>query len=320
MTVMKIKAIPFDLSQSYVICTHREPDPDGAGALLALWNYLLSNAYKSVPYLDACPDYMKFLPGYPELRSLPLVSPSEDFTLIALDCGHESRIWPPELLHSAKTIWNIDHHADNPHFGHINIIDTTSSSTCELLFTIMQENAFQRNQSINIKLLSGILFDTGGFRYPNTTAQTMQISAQLIAEGVSLADISERVFSRWSAKSYRALKLALDYMERPLNNKFLLSWIPYPAINEEELGEIDFEGVVQVLREDLHAKIIILIREMRPNQFKASLRSKDDYYINDIALRFQGGGHRLAAGFSIKDLKAETLRSQLLQQVQDKLR
>ncbi|HOI24376.1 MAG TPA: DHHA1 domain-containing protein [Caldisericia bacterium] len=318
-----MKTIPtlnFDKSQHYILCTHREPDPDGAGALLALWNLITSLGIRSTPYLDACPVYMSFLPGYTELRSLPPVTSEQDFTLIALDCGHESRIWPLEMFHSAKTCWNIDHHADNPHFGHINRVDTTSSSTCELLFTMMQENAIPRNSSINTNLLSGMLFDTGGFRYPNTTAQTLQIATQLVAEGAPLADISERVFSRWSEKSYRALKLALDNLERPLAKEFLLSWIPYSAIREEGLSEIDFEGVVQVLREDLSAKIIILIREMNPNQFKASLRSKDDFSINDIALRFQGGGHRLAAGFSIKNLKAEDLRTKLLQEVQNKLR
>ena len=312
---MKIQLIPFDPAQQYVICTHREPDPDGAGALLALWSYGQTVGLKFFPFLDACPAYMEFLPGYSELRALKTPPPNQDFTLIALDCGHESRIWPPKLLTSAHTLWNIDHHADNPHFGQINIVDPSISSTCELLFQIMQENAFQRNHKININLLSGILFDTGGFRYPNTTAQTMQISAQLISEGVSLSEISERVFSRWSAKSYRALKLALDYMERPLGQDFLWSWIPYQAIQEEALDEIDFEGVVQVLREDLHAKIIILIREMKANQFKASLRSKDEYSVNDIALSLQGGGHRLAAGFSVKEYKAEELRSILLQQI-----
>jgi bifunctional oligoribonuclease and PAP phosphatase NrnA len=316
---MKTQLLPFDPSQCYLLCTHREPDPDGAGALLALWLYGQASGLNFYPFLDQCPPYMSFLPGYSALRALKAPNLSKPYTLIALDCGHESRVWPSELLSSAKSIWNIDHHADNPHFAQINIVEPSISSTCELLFNLMEASKLKRSLDINKNLLAGMLFDTGGFRYPNTSTETLQIASRLVSEGVSLTEISEKVFSRWSAKSYRALKLALQYMEFPFDERFLLSWIPYQAIKNEDLDENDFEGVIQVLREDAQAKIIFLIREMQANHFKGSLRSKASYSVNDIALRVNGGGHKLAAGFSTKEHQAQDLRRLLLQWVKEKL-
>ncbi len=315
----KTLLLDLDPDCSYLLCTHREPDPDGLGALLALWSYGINQGMSIKAYVDHYPSYMSWMPGLSELKNPDYEDLASDFCLIALDCGQLSRIWPADIAAKAFSLINIDHHLDNDAFGQHNFIDTEVSSTCELLFNYMEHYQVSRSEDINENLLAGILFDTGGLRYPNTHPNTLSVVSQLMKDGASLTAISEKVFNRWTRQSYIALELALANISFPLGEEFLLSWIPFESINQAGLKDLDFEGVVQVLREHYCAQIIVLVRETRLGKYKASLRSKGKFAVHDIAHHFHGGGHAQAAGFIAKTTSGEALKQEILTLVREKL-
>ncbi len=319
LTRMNHPKLKFNPESSYLLCTHQEPDPDGAGALLALWQYGKSLQLPFFACIDQYPDYMQFMPGIDELQHVLPIQLPDSFTLIALDCGQKSRIWPQSATEKAANIWNLDHHIDNDAFGDINILEPQSSSTCELLFNLMEIHEMSRSLSINNNLMAGIVFDTGGLRFPNVSMKTMEIVAQLMKEGVSLSSIADQVFSRWSRKSFKALMIALQQAEFFYQDQFLLSWISHDQVFDHQLGEGDFEGVVQTLAQHCTAQIVVLVREMKKGVFRGSMRSKNNCTVHDMAHLIGGGGHQLAAGFSTSKLSTEELRSLLIRQAELKL-
>jgi bifunctional oligoribonuclease and PAP phosphatase NrnA len=311
--------IDFSPETHYLLCTHREPDPDGVGALLALLEYGTRAGYHFSAIVGECPAYMEFMPGLTLVQKhLPPVQDSP-YTLLALDCGQKNRIWPVSALENAQEVWNMDHHFDNDFFGDRNLVQKECSSTSELLFHWMKSQLITRTLPMNENLMAGILFDTGGLRYPNTSTQTLAVVNELMQEGVSISQISEKIFSRWSVKSFKALSLALQYLECFHDEQFLLSMIPFHEIISAELGLMDFEGVVQALSEHQKAKIIAFVRETQVNEFKGSLRSKEGITVHDIAHQLDGGGHQLAAGFSSKRFTAAELRRFLMVEAGKKL-
>ena len=299
----------------FVLCTHHDPDIDGVGATLALSIYLKEKGHEVLTILENFPEYMQFLNGTENINSLNELKYSDDFSIIALDCASEDRIWPKDIYKKAKRIINIDHHSDNTKFGNINIVNSYVSSTAELIYSIFKENKCELNLKICENIYAGILFDTGGFRYQNTNYDTLLAGAELLQKGVNANRISEFVFDRWSKSGFKALEITLKNLEYFGDNKILFSFISNKEIVEDGLKNEDFEGIVDILRSNRDAIIIILLREVEKNIFKGSLRSKGEISINQVAKKFNGGGHPYAAGFEIKYNDVNALKKELIREI-----
>lgn len=299
----------------FVLCTHHDPDIDGVGATLALSIYLKEKGYEVLTILENFPEYMQFLNGRENISYLNELRDSDKFTIIALDCASKDRIWPKDISDRAERIVNIDHHSDNTKFGDINVVNSFVSSSAELLYNLFKVNNSELNLKICENIYAGILFDTGGFRYQNTNFETLLIGAELLQKGVNASRIAEYVFNIWSESGFRTLKIALKNLEYFKTGKILFSFVPYKEIVEEGLKSEDFEGIVDILRSNRNARIIILLREIEENLFKASLRSKGEISINQIARKFNGGGHPHAAGFEIKYTDVNTIKDKLIKEL-----
>ena len=299
----------------FVLCTHHDPDIDGVGATLALSIYLKEKGYEVLTILENFPEYMQFLNGTENINSLNELKYSDDFSIIALDCASEDRIRPKDIYKKAKRIINIDHHSDNTKFGNINIVNSYVSSTAELIYSIFKVNKCELNLKICENIYAGILFDTGGFRYQNTNYDTLLAGAELLQKGVNANRISEFVFDRWSKSGFKALEITLKNLEYFGDNKILFSFISNKEIVEDGLKNEDFEGIVDILRSNRDAIIIILLREVEKNIFKGSLRSKGEISINQVAKKFNGGGHPHAAGFEIKYNDVNALKKELIREI-----
>lgn len=299
----------------FVLCTHHDPDIDGVGATLALSIYLKEKGYKVLTILENFPEYMQFLNGRENISSLSELRDSDNYTILALDCASKDRIWPKDIFDRAERIVNIDHHSDNTKFGNINVVNSFVSSTAELLYNLFKVNKSKLNLEICENIYSGILFDTGGFRYQNTNYETLIISSELLQKGVNASKIGEFVFNIWSESGFRALKIALKNLEYFGAGKILFSFVSYKEIVEEDLKSEDFEGIVDILRSNRNARIIILLREIEKNVFKGSLRSKGEISINQVARKFNGGGHPHAAGFEIKYDNVNAIKDKLIKEL-----
>lgn len=306
--IMNLKKILSEKTR-YLVLTHVEPDFDGIGSMVGLTRSLMGKGYSVTPLVESIPFFMQALPGIDQLQ-LQIPPGLDDYEVITLDCASRERVYQSSWLSSARKIINIDHHRDNPSFGDINLINTDTSSTAEYLFHLLTEAEFLMDESVILPLYAGILYDTGGFRYSNTSPDTLETASRMMKPYSSqLAGLSDLVFSRWNEDSFKALQHALANAEYWLDEKVCFSAIPYPICSQLPL--IAYEGIVDILRLHYAVQMIIFIREIEPGVWKGSLRSKPPVMVSSIAHAFNGGGHQRAAGFIVRNKTLLNLEQQI---------
>lgn len=296
-------------SVQYLILTHVEPDFDAIGSMLGLTGSLELMGYSVTPLVESVPFFMQALPGVDKLKS-QLPANASSYHVIALDSASRERVYQSDWLSSAGKIINIDHHQDNPHFGDINLINVNTSSTSEYLFHLLTRAHFPMDESVILPLYAGILYDTGGFRYSNTSPATLMTAGRMIKPYASeIPALSDMVFSRWNQDSFEALQHALASSEYWFGDKVCFSAVPYSI--SSQLPALAFEGMVDILRLHHCVKVIIFVREKEPGVWKGSLRSKPPMTVSSIAHTFNGGGHPRAAGFTVHGITLNKLKQQI---------
>lgn len=283
-----------------VLVSHEFTDGDDLGAILACKFALqVKGVRTTVVARGGVPDNLMFLPGVLEVTQQP---PEESYDTVAFfGCGARARAGFEQWDTSGKKILNIDHHIDNRLFGDINLVDASASATCELVYHLIKFWKAEITKPIAMNLLTGIFNDTGGFRHANTTAQVLEIAAELMRHGARIDHISEFYFGRSELPKLRAWAKALENTRFDPEQKMV-----YSVVTEEELMEVganpeDLEGVASVLNTVPEAKFAMVLKQ-RGDEIKGSLRSETYKGVDvaAIARTFGGGGHKLAAGFKLK--------------------
>jgi phosphoesterase RecJ-like protein len=306
-----MEALSENLSKSnfYCLCVHENPDLDAFSSLLSLLLVLNGLGFKVKGYLENCPEWMSFLNGWELYKELENLQIPEHYQVIALDCGSIERIWPKDIREGSSGMINIDHHFDNPLFGSVNICDHSVSSTAELLFTLFKQDGIAIDEKIASNIYAGILFDTGGFRYSNSRANTFKTVVELIDLGLNPSLMADRVFTKWDEKGFCALQLALANVEYWEENQILYSFVSFQEVEKYKLSNADFEGIIDILRMNRKTKYSIFIRETEKGDFKGSVRAKEPHEIGEAIRSLGGGGHKRAAGFSVKNKSIEEIKS-----------
>jgi len=285
---------------SFLLCTHENPDIDGVCSLGILHLWLESHGFSVQSIVQPPVPGTDYLHGLETVITDPFqLNMHHPSILVSLDCATPQRIWP-QIVFSIKAIHvNIDHHVDNTRFGDHPFVDSTASSTAELMYAELRKEGCSIPLPLLENCYAGILFDTGGFRYSNTTSVTFMHAMELLKAGVAPAPMAQHVFQSYTCQSFQALKCALEnciYQNK--TPSYLFTHIPHAKIQEHHFSPPDFEGIVDILRLHKEADLIIFVREVKPNEWKGSIRSTPKYSILDMAHSFQGGGHRNAAGFT----------------------
>ena len=173
--------------ESFAVLSHVRPDGDALGSQLGL-ALSLSKLGKKVMVRneDGLLEKYNFLPGG-EFLQMPLGEPQDFDVAIALDTAVENRLGTAkELVRSARTWINIDHHSSNPGYGDLVYIDSTAPATGQILFELITSQGLPMDSAIAENLFVAISTDTGSFQYPNTTARTFEIGAELLRCGVNV--------------------------------------------------------------------------------------------------------------------------------------
>lgn len=299
-----------DKAQNIALSTHEDPDLDGLGSLLAI-EFVLRNMGKNTYAfsINPVPETLKFLPHQKIIGNL---DPKKIDLIIGLDYGSSERL---EILKSypeiQADILTFDHHAIGQHLG-FKIVDSNISSTSEIIYNFINFLGQPINDKIADCLLAGIMSDTGNFRHPNTSAQTLQTAGKLMLRGASLQKISRSA----NNLNYLDEKLAIltDIFKKiqivaEINLVFVVIDHELFISSPTGLREIDIANILSATPE---AKIAATLTEKTPDYFDVSLRSQQDREVNvaQIAQSFGGGGHKLAAGFR-SDLPAEEIINQI---------
>ena len=306
--IISIKTL-LNSPKAIVIIPHKNPDGDAIGASLGMFHYLKQlhhNVVIAAP--NDYPEFLKWMPG--EHSILKYDNQKEDCDTVifnadlifTLDFNALNRIGNMETIvaNSEAEKIMIDHHQQPDDYATYTYSDVSMSSTCEMVFNFIEmlgdENKI--DSKIATCLYTGIMTDTGSFRFPSTTSTTHNIIGKLIEKGANNSEIHNQIYD---TNSYARLQL----LGRALSN---LKVIPeyrtaYISLSQEELNTFDFkkgdtEGFVNY---GLSLKGIILaaifIESHQDNIIKISLRSKGDFSVNELSrAHFNGGGHTNAAG------------------------
>jgi phosphoesterase RecJ-like protein len=285
----------------FLLLTHVQPDGDALGSLLGTAHLLQSMGKQ---FVIACeepvPWKFDFLPMSENIQLVSQIR-RKFANLVALDCGDLKRLGSGrELLEPSASVLNIDHHKTNEHFGKTNLVDLESAATSQIIYNLTRFMKADVSRPMAVCLYTGILTDTGGFRYSNTTVEVHRIAADLLANGVSPYDITDRVLETITWNQAHLIREALGNLERDESGR--IAWISVRKEMLERLGasEEDAEGLVSYARNIQGVEVGILFREKEAGLVKVSFRSKYKVDVGEIALQFGGGGHARAAGCTIQ--------------------
>jgi phosphoesterase RecJ-like protein len=308
----------------FILTAHEGPDGDALGSLLGMHHLLTQLGKDSVMFMAA-----KEFPLPIEYRFLPLEElfhepPADmaDRTVIFLDCGNIDRMPVDFLTDGGNFIINIDHHHDNTRFGDLNLVETSASSTAEIVYRLGRELGGQLTPEIASALYVGLVTDTGKFMYENTDAGTHRIAADLIDAGVEVDDTYRRLYEHVPIEKLRLVSRALNGIEMHCDDRLVLTYVTAADYEATGAGEEMTEGIIDHLRSVDGAKVAALVRDQGTRgraARKVSLRSSEgDVDVSAIARLQGGGGHKRAAGFST-DLELEELISFLCGEVSAQL-
>jgi phosphoesterase RecJ-like protein len=283
----------------FLLMTHKDPDADGIGSMLALGKSL-SDAGKETTLLSQAPlrPPLSCLKGAGQV--VTRVDADRVFDVaVVLDCAEKERLGNvADQLKDHLPLINIDHHETNGHFGTLNLIEPESSSTGELVFGVIQAAGFPIGPDVAGNLFAAIQADTGSFRYANTTARTLRVAADLVERGADPWDISRRVMDNHSMPRLRLLRVALDTIHLRHKGQIAIMTLTRKMLEEAGAHEADSEQFVDYPRLVRGVELGVLIRETGADACKFSLRSNDWVNAARLASRFGGGGHARAAGFT----------------------
>ncbi|MEZ3423061.1 MAG: bifunctional oligoribonuclease/PAP phosphatase NrnA [Lachnospiraceae bacterium] len=287
-------------AQDIIITGHKRPDGDCIGACIAAYHYLKgSYPEKNIRvYLENVPERFSFLD--PDGQIVLTEVPDSQFDLfIAFDSGSADMLGEAEkLLHSAKVTVCIDHHVSNKGYAGHNILDPEASSTCEILYGLMDYNDIDTKTAE--ALYTGIIFDSGVFRYSNTSKKTMEIAGSLIEKGIPFWDYVDRCFFQRTYTQAQLLGRTLLTSMRLMDGKCIVATITRRMMEFYGAQPEDVEGIIEQLRITKDVEVAILLYETGEQEYKVSMRSNKYVNVNKIATYFGGGGHIKAAGFTMR--------------------
>jgi phosphoesterase RecJ-like protein len=303
----------------FLVTTHENPDGDALGSLLAMDLALRQLRKDSEMYLAGeapLPNEYHFMALDELRRTLPTDAPER--VLLAVDCAKEERLGPdPEILQCTRFVVNIDHHHDNSRFGDVDLVVPNASSTGEVLRDVFADLGVELTPEIAEALYIALVTDTGRFQYTNTTPKALRLAAELVEAGANVHRVFQGVYESVEFAKLKLLARALERARVYEGGRVIVSYLLRTDFAEVGAVEPYSEGIIDYLRAVEGADMAALIREPPRSDGptrRVSLRaSVDELDVSAIARKWNGGGHRQAAGFSAEQ-SIEEITEQLIRE------
>lgn len=298
--------------QSFAITTHVRPDGDGVGSSLGLW-WLLRSLGKDAEIIlrDPIPVSYIDLPGADEIKQVSAVDGKYDAVLV-IECSDLSRPGIGNL--EAQVTVNIDHHSTSEHFGTINWIDATASAVGEMIYNLCKAIGGRISKEIAECLYLAIVSDTGSFHFSNTTDRTLKVASELIKVGVKPANVSEVIYNSYPWSRIELLRQVLDTVRRDKTGKIAVLRQSLEMAEIADSVDGDNNGFVNIPLAAKEIEAVLYMREVKPDAYRCSLRSKGNINVARVAEKFGGGGHRNASGLRVEG-DWDELESQILEEL-----
>lgn len=298
--------------QRFVVVSHARPDGDAIGSSLAM-AYALRHLGKDARVLsrDAAPPPYVVFPGVPEIEIVSQIDDPGD-AVIVMECGDVKRPGIDGI--ERGYVINVDHHPGNGLYGALNWLDLSAAACGEMVFDLVQELGVPLTHEIALHVYIAILTDTGSFHYSNVTPRTFDICRQCMEAGVDPPAVARAIFDNNNLGRLKLFGAVLSRMQLDASSRIATLYVDQQLARDCGGTYEDTEGLINLPLTVKEILAVVFFKEVGPDDWRVSMRSKGDVDINAIAREFGGGGHQNASGCSARgDL--ESLRMLFQQKV-----
>ena len=281
---------------------HARPDGDCIGAQSALTRVLQACGHDAVCVnADPVPRRLEFLvPDLPFLRTDASLAGLQGSAAIFVDCADHARVGPRLQARWSRPVGNVDHHLSNAGYAEVNLLDSATAATCEILAGLFLDHRLPIDARSAQALYAGILTDTGQFRFNSTSRRCFVLAGELVARGADPAAAGFQLYERESLGKLKLLQHYLASLRLECGGRVCVGTLPDGIFAATGSGPEDTEGLVDYARSIEGVEIGVLIEERPGGGVKASLRAKNPACrVDSIAAQFGGGGHACAAGLNL---------------------
>lgn len=298
-------------TKEVAIACHLNPDADALGSMLGLAAFLRARgvsvicSYPNEPLEP--PRWASLLPGVETLVPISAF-PKEPGVMVTCDCAAFDRLGPlgRQATRAREVIW-IDHHRSNPGLGTVPLNDPGASSTCEMVFRLIEEMGGEVPDETALCLYAGLVTDTGRFQYEATTPQTLRVAAALREHPFDHARLVQALYEDNSPEYLRLVGTALQRLTYEPNADLVWTYLTQADLQGAGVQPGETEDLIDVIRTSRDVDVAAVIKQQRDGRFKVSVRSRGGHDLAAVAAAFGGGGHRLAAGYTSPHGPAETV-------------
>jgi phosphoesterase RecJ-like protein len=284
------------------ITTHVGADGDAIGSSAALVHLMRALGAEAVfCHAEDVPGYLRWLLPDEPLRELP-----EGYDLLVVDTSRADRTGVPMPERGARL--NLDHHEDNPFYGEYNLVNARAAASAELVADLYAELGVELSGPAAEAVYVGLRTDTGGFRFRNVSPRCHEMVADLLRAGVVPAVVDDRINRTGTIEQLNIVGVCLAKAQR--YGEAIITTVDNDDYARTGAGELDSKEAIDTLRTVAGVDVVAHLREV-PAGTKGSLRS-ETVDVGEIARRFGGGGHRLAAGYTRPGMRPEEAREELL--------
>lgn len=293
-------------SRRILITSHRNPDGDSIGSLLALDGFL-QKFEKPIKIINQgpLPHRYAFLDPQKRIENFNRDGKGKTFDfqpdlIFVLECPSLDRLGEVrKILPQDGRIVNIDHHPENERFGTINYVDLKASAVGEMIYALLKTYDFPISSLLANQIYASILTDTGRFRYSNTSAKCLSICAELVKLGADPKYVTRQIYFNHSLPFLKLLGTVLRNLEVRDEGKVCSVTIDQNLLSEFGVDHEEIEGMVDYSLFLSGVEIGLLFTKTEEGKTKVNLRSQNDFDVSQLAKIFGGGGHKNAAGCTL---------------------
>jgi phosphoesterase RecJ-like protein len=286
-----------EYNDDILIIGHLRPDGDCLGSCLALYEVLRTlgksvrfYTFGPIPaFFDYLPSFDKILTTYPENASL----------VVSVDTSSPDRI--SDVFQPPANLINIDHHITNTMFGRLNWVDSNATAAAEMIYRLMAIMGVKLTAPVASALYTGLLTDTGGFRYSNTTGTTFGISSHLVQSGASPSKIAQAIFDSRTPEAIKLTGLIFSSLNYEFDGRLVWNRITRQLLQQVGGNESEPEGLSSELRSVSGVEVSVLFYESAEGFCRCGFRSKGEINVAELAGLMGGGGHHNASGATIRE-------------------
>lgn len=290
----------------YILC-HQYPDGDTIGSALALSLALLQKGKRAkLLCSDKIPNKYSYITNKLEVLNF------EPEYIISVDVADEKLLGSNLKKYEKDIDLCIDHHQKNTGYAKETIIDSSAAATAQIIYKLIKEMDVEVTKAIADCIYTGITTDTGCFKYANATEETYLIAADMLKYGASASTINKIMFDTKSIAKIRLEKLIYESLKFYFNNTCATIYLTKSMIEESKAEDDDLDGISSIPRMIAGVKVGVTFREKENNEFKISVRTEGEIDACKICEAFDGGGHKNAAGCSIKGSLSEIEKKLIL--------